>query len=410
MKLITLLALSLLSINSLATNQFHEGYLITSANDTLRGFISLDENLKTKAIQFKQSLTDQPRAYSLSEFSSVYLKKYNEYYFSFSLEVDKKPIRLNNLDATPGRVMVNETVLLKLLASGKISLYTYKDEVNKPHFFVQIGDKIEELAYVIYSRSSAVVELRYYIETLKEITKNCDKVRINKPSYNEGHLIPIIANYNSCFEDKKYVKSKEKLKFTGGIILGGSHAGFKYTGEDYTSTSYYSKGASNVNYNTKLSGFGGFFIEAKTRRLSRLGFGFQLLWQKSGNFVGKYEDVFFASQYNANFSFLSPSINLKYVILKAKRGVTYARIGAGFNYTLNSSTKAFIQDKVANQAAYDKSFMNFNSIGSGVYGGIGVSVQKGFIELQLKSNQFIGTNSVIAKVAGANLVVGYYIF
>jgi hypothetical protein len=410
MKIISLLAFSLLSFYSFATNQFQEGYIVTSANDTLRGFISLDDNLKTKAIQFKPSLTDMSRAYSLSEFNSVYLKEYNEFYFRFSLEVDKKPIRSNNLDATPGRVMINETVLVKLLVSGRINLYSYKDEVNKLHFFVEVSGKIEELPYVIYSNSNGIVELRYYIETLKEITKSCDKVKINKPGYNEAHLIPIITNYNSCFEDKKYVRSKEKVKFTGGIIIGAGNAGFKYIGEDYTSGSYYSKGASNVNYNSTLSGFGGFFVEAKTKRLNRIGFGFQLLWQKSGNFVGKYEDTFFASQYNANFSFLSPSLSLKFVLLKSKHMATYARIGAGFNYTLNSSTKAFIQDKIANQPAFDKSFMNFLPVGSGVYAGIGVSIQKGFVELQFKNNQFVGTNSVTAKVAGANLVVGYHIF
>jgi hypothetical protein len=399
-----------------AQDQFHEGYLVTSSNDTLKGFISTKDNVKAKAIKFKRLLTDESEVHSLSMFQTLYLKEYNEYYSSLSIEVDKKPNRTNELETSPARRMVKETILLKKIVGGKINLLFYKDENNKEHFFVQHDGTTEELGFVTYLSTKGLVELPYYIETLKVLTKDCEKVRINKPRYKESTLSPIIAAYNSCYKDDQYVTKKEKLKLESGVILGGSSARFDYNGPDYASGSnnytgaYYYKGVSSVAFKAAISGFGGIYLNASGKRSTKMTLGLELLLQNSGNFVGTQEDPFYYSRYSANFSYLSTSLNLKGRLINARRISLYAKIGVGGNYLVNYTAEAYIKDKVANATASQKTFMTFEPLGVNFYGGIGATVKKVFIELRFRRDVFYGAGLETAKLTGANFLVGYKVF
>ncbi len=79
-------------LNALAQSHFTEGYIVPNQGDTLRGYIFDNKNnWKVQSIQFKRSLSDNSTDYPLSSFKAIYLKEYDEYYFSLTLEVTRNP-------------------------------------------------------------------------------------------------------------------------------------------------------------------------------------------------------------------------------------------------------------------------------------------------------------------------------
>jgi len=310
--------------------------------------------------------------------------------------------------------MVNETVLLKLLAGGKINLYSYLDENNKRHFFAEKDAKTEELGYVKYiSNAKYFVELPFYIETLKSLTADCDKVKIDKPKFTEASIKTIVEKYNSCFgSTQSFVLAKEKAKLSGGIIAGVRSTSFDYVGPDHTVNKAYSfPGADQGEYNTTTTAVGGIFLDLIPKRESKqLSGGMQLFYQQTGTFSAVLDKPnIYHREYNAKFSYLSAGVNLKRYLLKTRRPAIYIKAGVGYNYLLSQTATAYVNDAIIGTPKH-VDFMEFSSSGFNYNAALGLNLNRLFVEVQYQHDNIYSNPGSTASLTGIGLLVGYKVF
>lgn len=419
--ILTTLVVLLSSSFTLGQSQLLEGYLVTSAKDTLRGYIQdTKNNWRVKSIRFASSLSSAPSEYLLESFSGLYIKPYDEYYFVRKLEIDKKPIRLNELESFPARKIVEETVLTKLLARGRINLFFYLDENNKSHFFFQKdGGKIEELSLVkYYTAGGGLAEFPFYIETLKNATADCEKVRISNPALEETPLKKIIEKYNTCFSEETYVKKKEKAKLAIGIVVGTKYSDFKYQGIDYLTVRLNSTdGAAQANFDSGPNVFGGINMDILSKKSTNPFAGnVQILWQQTRDYQAEIvsyspsSNITSSRNYTAQFSYLSAQFGVKYFFLKQKLFPLHLRAGLGYNHIISNKQQVVVTD-LATMSSTKRDFMNFRNAGLLFTLGAGISYKKIFLELFYQRDQFYGAeNSTVATMNGVSASLGFKLF
>ncbi|MEJ0031315.1 MAG: hypothetical protein WDO15_13490 [Bacteroidota bacterium] len=184
MKILPTLLLIILSCSvSFAQKDLLPGYVIKdNSPDTLRGFIRERSDWSRPYIEFSRSTDNKMERIPIENVKMFYLKPYDSYYYKTIVDIDKKPRLSALLENTPGRRIVRDTVLLRLVVGGTASLFAYEDENAKQHFFIQKNkNDIQELDYVRYvGPQMKFVEMRYYVEILKPFVADCPTV------YNDG--------------------------------------------------------------------------------------------------------------------------------------------------------------------------------------------------------------------------------
>lgn len=172
-----------------AQPNFLPGYLITSENDTLKGFIEKQRDKKnSKKCCFRESLNSGTKEYFPDE-----LKEYrfddDKYYISKTLLLRRKEVSL----------------FLELLVDGVADLYFFREDNITDHYFIQKADgkffeltktdKLVESDGKFYSH-----DYKKYIGTLKIAFKDCPKIfpDIDQMPLDQKSLIDITKKYHEC--------------------------------------------------------------------------------------------------------------------------------------------------------------------------------------------------------------------
>lgn len=405
----------LISVRSFSQKDFAEGYLVDSSRDTLRGFI-LDHSDRRfgQNIQFKKSLQDNALDYPLESVRSIYLKPYDDYYFSRTLSIDKKPNRPENLEIGSARHIVVETVMIRLIAGGKINLYSYLDEDKKLHFFVEKGEKTEELEDVKFlTNDRAPAELKIYVGTLISLTSDCPKVVVGNLDLQESSLKRLVDKYNACFSTTAYVRKKEKTRLQVGVLLGGKSSQYMYIGTDNTINNAYSiPSATAVNFGSTTTGIIGIYADLLSARTTNpYVAGFQLLYQQSGSFSGSlHQPNSYDKSYSTKLAWVTTGINVKYYPLKRKNFPLYLKVGIGLDIVTSSNAAAVYNDLSTAFSTRTAKFIDYASSGLDYNIGLGASFNRAFVEVLYQHDGFSGGPESSVTLVGYSLVVGYRIF
>jgi hypothetical protein len=170
-------------------SNYFSGYIITSENDTLKGFIEKQSDKKnSKRCNFKQSLSAE-----VTEYFPEDLKEYrfddDKYYVSKTILLRRKEVNL----------------FLELLVDGTADLYFFREDNITDHYFIQKADgKFFEL-----TKSDKLVErngkfysydYKKYIGTLKIAFKDCPQIfpEIDQMTLDRKSLIDITKKYHVC--------------------------------------------------------------------------------------------------------------------------------------------------------------------------------------------------------------------
>lgn len=241
-----LLLFLLLSSLSYAQTNFKEGFVVTTSEDTLRGFIDYKEwDINPGSISFRASANggtiQEFNPSNASYFEITGMETFQSYEGPITMNrVDKDNLWYERADTT---VMISRIFLRKLQDGPHAALYAYKDGLKTRFFLLEKGEnKPKELLYKRYllaTNNAKVVEQRYYVGQLLNVARHhdilSDKLQreIEAAAYKDQDLLRIVSRLNGLSEEEIALNKESKVgsRYFAGFAL--SRGTMKTYGADH---------------------------------------------------------------------------------------------------------------------------------------------------------------------------------
>lgn len=339
----------------------------------------------------------------LSEISSMYLKPYAAMYFSRIVDIDMKPVDMIQIERDGQRKIVRDTILLELVAQGKLNLYSYIDQNSKRHFFIQKdGGNTQELAYVKYiTKNGRLFEMKSYVGELQSVTNDCAQMPKPPSSYSQKLLVKYVTSYNECtgtnIADSKK-KQGSKLSPYVGAGIGFGHG--TYDGSEIQT--FAPSSASNGKYESTVKPLVSAGFDVVSSRLSnRFIPGVQIQFQQTGNTVrhttGNGKPI-----YTMNFTMLHFGPSLKYLLTSGNRINPYVRAGLYGTSLLKYETRR------ESTLSATRQFSDQRSIGYGYSGAVGASLGQLSLEVAYKKTNLPTTHTARATFSDLDVCLYWH--
>lgn len=246
LRLPALLLFLLFSSLSFAQTNYKQGFVVTTAGDTLYGFIDYKEwDKNPKVISFRtsanSSATQEFDPNNSSYFEITGMEAYQSYEGPITMDkVDKDDLSYGRADTT---VIISRIFLGKRQDGPNALLYSYKDDVKERFFLLEKGEsKPQELSYKRYlfaTNNAKVVEQRFYVGQLLNVARHqgilTDKLQqeIEATGYKEQDLLRVVNKLNglNAKEIEQDRKSRQNTRYFAGLAL--SRGTMKTYGADY---------------------------------------------------------------------------------------------------------------------------------------------------------------------------------
>jgi len=235
---------------SIAQTTFRKGYLITNSQDTIRGFISFnEESLNPNAVYYRSDLESKTKVFPLKDCKAYVVENFYSYRREV-VNISTSNDNLNRIGVGRDTSVRNDTVFLRVLQPGEnVTLFMYSDDI-KTRFFIQSKDDIaplELIRNIYYERQgTAITENKFQLQLYKLMQKykkdlTLKDVKLEWVGYNADDLIKVVSNINN--QAAVEYKAKDTRFFIGaGLSMNsfkykGSHALANNSGELKTSYS-----------------------------------------------------------------------------------------------------------------------------------------------------------------------------
>jgi hypothetical protein len=264
-----------------AQKNFQPGYVVTLKGDTVKGFIDYKEwNFTPTSILFKLSgnNSDQ-KEYTVSDLSFFQITG-KEAYRRFIVKISLHQAKLDNIGGRDTS-RKTDTVFLKVLYPGKLSLFSYEDKIKERFYILEerMGQP-EELVLREYIKagSMSLVSENIYKDQLKAIMYAMNRFsddlssRIEEAAYGIRDLKKIVQLLNKGNGKELASEEKSHSSWFAGIGLQRDNLSFEgqhFFADDATNTS--------LSWLPKISGGLDLFVNPNVEKLFfRLEAGFQL--------------------------------------------------------------------------------------------------------------------------------------
>lgn len=232
----------LLPINLLA-QQYFAGYVISTKGDTSRGYIRYKRwEYNPRSIQFKTEPEGKPVVFSVNDI------KYFSIDIGYALDFQKYSGRISMDDANIDHITTQrdtsfktDTVFLKILRKGSVTLFSYDDALKTRFFVSDAGSQPAELVYRFYMKSDSRENnnntinedtyKRQLVALAEKYHKMDDRLRvdINEANYSEAAFEAIVDKINGYTGPDpakgNYLGTPPKAKLA---IMLGVFAGIAY--------------------------------------------------------------------------------------------------------------------------------------------------------------------------------------
>ncbi|MBL0743473.1 outer membrane beta-barrel protein [Chryseolinea lacunae] len=211
--LLLLLVFSSVAHSARSQSDYRKGFIVTSAYDTVRGFVNYREGAKAyKECDFKPAENAAPVSYKPGQLTGYGFVD-NAYFVSRTVEVEKgKP----------------ETVFIEVLVNGPVSLYKYYGG-----FFMEKADG--RLMWIAYGETRIENESGVYVKKsnrhigiVNMMLYDCEAIRhsVERLTLSEKHLTNLVERYNSCVGTTAVVYKEKKswLKADVGLLTGVNYS------------------------------------------------------------------------------------------------------------------------------------------------------------------------------------------
>lgn len=227
MKLNLTALLFLISLIAYSQTEFQKGYLVKSNNEKIECLIK-NEDWINNPTEFKYKLTEDSEVQTgditqIIEFGIENTSKF----IKREVDIDVSPNHVSNLTYLKEPDWEKRTVFLKVLLSGKASLYFYTSPGINRYFYNIENGQILQLVYKRYQTLERNIKVNNeFKQQLYNSFLDCKSLEMkdfNAVSYNEPSLSKLIIAYNKCFGGSTsfFETNNENLSFNfkvkGGI-------------------------------------------------------------------------------------------------------------------------------------------------------------------------------------------------
>lgn len=175
------------------------------------------------------------------DIEAFYLLKSQEWYRGRVVTVDNSSH--NTQDVVNGMNQAGnqlDTVFLRMIVNGRISLYYLKGELEKTHFLIEKEGDLQELRLekkaVTYNGTQRVIAIDHYKRQLEgKMIDSPEKLSAFYVRYFEKQLLKLVNKYNSQFEGgTKYQQPSKKPILSMTVIAGMNSSSLNIVGPSYT--------------------------------------------------------------------------------------------------------------------------------------------------------------------------------
>lgn len=322
-----------------AQKNFQPGYVVTLKGDTVSGFIDYKEwNFTPTSIIFKSSdnNSDQ-KEYTVSDLSFCQITE-KEAYRRAIVKISLHPAKLNNIGGRDTS-WKTDTVFLKVLYPGKLSLFSYEDKIKERFYILEEGrGQPEELLMREYMKegSMSLVSENMYKDQLKAIMYRLNRysdnlsTRIEEAAYEIRDLKKIVQLLNRDEGKEMALKEKSHTSWFAGIGIQRDNLSFEgqhFFANDATNTS--------LRWLPKISGGVDLFANPNVGKLFfRLEAGFQV--NKSNISLVNWEK---ARTYELASSTVSILPQVNYTLYNTPKLKIPAGVGFSYNFMMYSKNQ-----------------------------------------------------------------------
>lgn len=225
-KAITLLLLVLPAL-CIAQINYEPGYFIENGNKTQCLIKNLAWKNNPASFEYKLNETDEAKTKTISTVSEFNVNESYKF-VKVTTNIDRSETNLDRLDNTKEPKWKNETLFLKVLIEGKISLYMY-EENNLIRYFTANGDLnlVQQLVFKEYHADGGIAQNNYFRQQLYNQMRDGGLAmsRFENLKYKKDDLVKLFTEYNGGSTKKmtnlseKQNKSKVSLRFTPGMTI-----------------------------------------------------------------------------------------------------------------------------------------------------------------------------------------------
>ncbi|MEZ4917879.1 MAG: outer membrane beta-barrel protein [Saprospiraceae bacterium] len=375
------------TLPSFSQDMFLPGFVITNSGDTLTGLIDYRNwDVNPKLIDFKTSESDQLQRFNPTQISSFYV--HNELYVSGIVDVEKSPIRIDDLAEGPRPDLARDTIFLQALVQGTKSLLYYNTPYGNNNFYIKQNGSFDLLIYKKYIKKEGgkrlIAENNRYIGQLLYYLQDCAALRskIQNAPYDPKKLVELFNQYYWCVGQKySYRKEKEKKSLEWGLTLGGTITSLTFSGDGFPSLS-------GTDFSKSVNFTKGVFLNLPIARTqNKVSLQNELVFTKfevSGIYTDfRNPDYYFIDTMHLGYSHMKLNTLFRYTVPAGKMHVFFqAGISNGLGVTISNYKKTFSKFYSTERTETSRAIMLTRLYEQGLVFGAGLKYKKLALEVR----------------------------
>ncbi len=225
MKLKLLICLCLFSYSIFSQIRFEKGYYISNVGGRVDGLIkNVDWENNPKSFEFKLTESSDIEYKSLNDVKEFGIDNYSKY-VKYTVDMDRSAETIANYSYVKNPEISQETLFLKQLISGKVSLYLYRETNFHRYFYQADEDSPIQLIYKKYYINQHNIATNDHFKN--QIYKNFRCMGISKNliknlKYQKNDLINYFKKYNQCIgsDITQIENGRQKSNFNLNVRAG----------------------------------------------------------------------------------------------------------------------------------------------------------------------------------------------
>ncbi|HLO60297.1 MAG TPA: hypothetical protein VK179_16215 [Bacteroidales bacterium] len=256
---------------------FIEGYIVSTKNDTLYGKIDYREWLQNpERIDF---LNSNSKITAYSPYDILGFNVSGESYKSATVKTEQSPVNTQELNFSPELILKTKTVFLLNLVDGEKQLFVYHDSLGKEHFYIPTDSGMTLLIYKVYlhsytkselftlniGRTEPITDIRMenktYTGQLAKYLEDCQPVfsQLSAVRYTQNDITELFNQYKKSCHPELAIHRIKKITIEFGFVTGISLNSMKFgNNETYafskTSYSYFPNIVAGFSIDARLRG------------------------------------------------------------------------------------------------------------------------------------------------------------